>query len=372
MRRSACAVVVLFVALRVAVPATAQSAAAVAQRSAPRSASAGRQATDAAEIERVERELVAAIAKTDLATYDRIVADDYVAYTIGGQESTKPEIMASYRTGTRRYMSLSISDVKVRVFGETAVLSARTSGTRIEEGGTPEPNTVRYFRVFTRRRGAWRAVMQMVMPLPALSAPERFVIRVPNAQLFFVPSTGAFRLAAAGATLSPCLDWRSFRVQDDTYQIRLQTSKDFFCRVSLIRLQAWRVRGAVAVFGRSGGEDTVLLVTMAKSSMPFSLVALRTVLKAIERAELQRLAQMIRSGQSIDRIREFSAEFTREHPDVDPESAVMDVSKEMALETAFENFDQKTNQLFNALSTVLKSIKETQSAISLRLMDMKS
>lgn len=122
---------------------------------------------DAAEVERVERELVAAIARTDLVTYDRIVADDYVAYTVSGQESTKPEIMASYRTGKRRYVSLSISDVKVRVFGETAILTARTSGTKVEDGGKPEPNTVRYFRVFTRRGGQWRAVMQMVTPLPS-------------------------------------------------------------------------------------------------------------------------------------------------------------------------------------------------------------
>ncbi len=169
MRRFARVFVVLFLALLVAVAATAQSAAPVARRSAAPSALAAGRPADAAEVERVERELVAAIAKTDLATYDRIVADDYVAYTVSGQESTKPEIMASYRTGTRRYISLSISDVKVRVFGETAILCARTSGTRVEEGGTLEPNTVRYFRVFTRRRGVWRAVMQMVTPLPASS-----------------------------------------------------------------------------------------------------------------------------------------------------------------------------------------------------------
>ena len=127
-------------------------------------------ATDSAvEVERVERELVAAISRTDLATYDRIVADDYVAYTVTGDESAKPEIMASYRAGTRQYQALAISDVKVRVFGEVAILSARTSGTRIEEGKTPVPNIVRYFRVYARRSGVWRAVMQMVTPLPAAS-----------------------------------------------------------------------------------------------------------------------------------------------------------------------------------------------------------
>ena len=33
-------------------------------------------------------------------------------------------------------------------------------------------------------------------------------------------------------------------------------------------------------------------------------------------------------------------------------------------ETAFENFDQKSNQLFNILSTVMKSTKETQSSVT--------
>jgi ketosteroid isomerase-like protein len=161
------AFVVLLVGLFVAAAATAQPAPPAAPRSTAPAAKAANPTAAAAEVERVERELVAAIGKGDLATYDRIVADDYVAYTTTGQESTKPEIMAAYRTGTRKYMSLSISDVKVRVFGDTAILVARTSGTRVEEGRPPEPNTVRYFRVFTRRGGVWRAVMQMVTPLPA-------------------------------------------------------------------------------------------------------------------------------------------------------------------------------------------------------------
>jgi ketosteroid isomerase-like protein len=157
----------LCLAVLVAVPAAAQSRAAVTPRSSAPVAKAVNGTTDAAEVERVERELVAAISKGDLATYDRIVADDYVAYTTSGEEATKPEILASYRTGTRKYMSLSISDVKVRVFGDTAILVAKTSGTRVEQGGKPEPNVVRYFRVFTRRGGVWCAVMQMVTPLPA-------------------------------------------------------------------------------------------------------------------------------------------------------------------------------------------------------------
>ena len=63
-------------------------------RSSSSTSAAGRSA-DAAEVERVERELVAAIAKTDLATYDRIVADDYVAYTVTGDARSEAMVRPS-------------------------------------------------------------------------------------------------------------------------------------------------------------------------------------------------------------------------------------------------------------------------------------
>ncbi len=117
-----------------------------------------------AEVERLERELVAAIAKTDLATYDRIVADDYIAFQASGKESTKAEIMASYRAGTLHYTGLEIFDVRGRVYGDTAVVSARTKGFR-RDGDRDVPNNVQYIRVFARRDGRWRAVAQKAAPI---------------------------------------------------------------------------------------------------------------------------------------------------------------------------------------------------------------
>ncbi|MGE5277364.1 MAG: nuclear transport factor 2 family protein [Acidobacteriota bacterium] len=119
----------------------------------------------AREVESLERELVAAIARGDMAAYDRIVADDYVVFDASGKEISKPEVMASYRTGERRYTGLEIFDVKGRVFGDAAVVSARTKGLR-REGGRDVPNRVRYVRVYARRDGRWRAVSQMAAPVP--------------------------------------------------------------------------------------------------------------------------------------------------------------------------------------------------------------
>jgi ketosteroid isomerase-like protein len=115
------------------------------------------------DVEALERQLVEAIGRKDLATYDRIVSDDYVVVDASGKDITKAEVMASYRDGTRGYTNLEIFDVRTHVFGDTAVVSARTKGLRREQG-RDVPNDNRYVRVYARRDGRWRAVTQMSAP----------------------------------------------------------------------------------------------------------------------------------------------------------------------------------------------------------------
>jgi ketosteroid isomerase-like protein len=126
----------------------------------------------ARELEKLERDLVAAIGRGDLAAYDRIVADDYVAFEASGKTTPKAEIMASYRSGARKYTDLAIFDVEGRVFGDTAVVTAKTKGLR-KEGERNVPNRVRYIRVYAKRNGEWRAAAQMAAPLPPDQAPKR-------------------------------------------------------------------------------------------------------------------------------------------------------------------------------------------------------
>jgi homoserine O-acetyltransferase len=124
----------------------------------------GRITHAAEEVGRRERELVAAIGSRDLAAYDRLVDDGYAALRETGDQ-TKAQVMETYRAGRLAYRGLDIADVEVRVLGETAVVSARTLGARVEEG-RETPNRVRYLRVWAKRDGAWRAVLQMAVPLP--------------------------------------------------------------------------------------------------------------------------------------------------------------------------------------------------------------
>jgi ketosteroid isomerase-like protein len=122
------------------------------------------QETDVArELERLEQQLVTAIEAKDFTTYQRLVAEDYVAVAAAG-ETTRAQAIATYRSGDLSLPGLKIGEVKVHVYGDTAMISARTFGDRVEKGKTV-PNRVRYMRVWVKREGQWRAVAQMARPL---------------------------------------------------------------------------------------------------------------------------------------------------------------------------------------------------------------
>ena len=127
------------------------------------SAPAPDDAATAREIERLEQQLITAIEAKDFTTYQRLVAEDYVAVGANG-EQTRAQAMEAYRSGALSLPGLKIGEIKVHVYGDTAMLSARTFGDRVEKGKTV-PNRVRYMRIWVKRQGQWRAVSQMARPL---------------------------------------------------------------------------------------------------------------------------------------------------------------------------------------------------------------
>ncbi len=145
--------------MMIVVIAVAGAAAAMAVGSATPRDDAG----VAAEIERLEQQLITAIEAKDFATYQRLVAEDYIAIGANG-ETTRAQAMESYRSGALSLPGLKIGEIHVHVYGDTATINARTFGDRVESGKTV-PNRVRYMRVWMKRQGQWRAIAQMARPL---------------------------------------------------------------------------------------------------------------------------------------------------------------------------------------------------------------
>lgn len=207
--------------------------------------------------------------------------------------------------------------------------------------------------------------------------PQRFFLRFADAWLFFEPASRDLRLSAAGVTLSPCDDWEACPLKDYLFHVRLKTWKDFYWKVNTERMGAWKTTGGD--FCRLGGEDKELALTMRSFERPFSIARLRTALAAAEKARLREIADMIEAGRPIAEINKASIEFVRLFPGVDVEAAVAAIARDIEgldatieelrkkreeFSTSFENYDQKTNQLFNVLSTVMKNMKEAQQGIT--------
>ena len=207
--------------------------------------------------------------------------------------------------------------------------------------------------------------------------PQRFFIRFGEADLIFDPAARDLRLAAAGMTLSPCDDWEACSLKDYLFHVRLKTWKGFYWKVNTGRMGVWKTTGGD--FCKLGGEDKELAVTMKSFQRPFSLARLRTALAAAEKARLRAIADMIEAGRPVAEINKASVEFVRMFPGVDVDAAVAAIAKDIKnldaameelrnrreeFQTSFENFDQKANQLFNILSTIMKNMKEEQAGIA--------
>ena len=109
------------------------------------------------EIEGMEQQWRQALVTNNVGEMDRLLADDYLGITSNGTLETKPQALALRRAGTVRITRLDLSDMHVRVYGDTAVVTsqAQLEGTN---GASDISGQYRYTRVYNRRLGQWRIV----------------------------------------------------------------------------------------------------------------------------------------------------------------------------------------------------------------------
>jgi hypothetical protein len=109
------------------------------------------------QIVEMERQSKEASLRRDSDFSLRILAADYVAITPLGQVTTKEETISARRSGQLRYEAMNITDMVVRVYGDTAVVTARAD-VRGHQLGEDFSGPYRYTRVWVRRNGQWQTV----------------------------------------------------------------------------------------------------------------------------------------------------------------------------------------------------------------------
>jgi ketosteroid isomerase-like protein len=108
----------------------------------------------------------AAVQKNDAAAMDRILADDFVLVTGSGKTYTKADLLEEARSGRMVYERQEDSLRKVRVWGDTAVITAKlwAKGT---DNGKSFDYILWFSDTYVRTPNGWRYVFgQSSLPLP--------------------------------------------------------------------------------------------------------------------------------------------------------------------------------------------------------------
>ncbi len=109
------------------------------------------------EILQLEQERNQAILRGDAAALERMTADDYTFITLRGELRTKAEIVQGFKSRLFHYDSREISDLNVRVYGSTAVVTGR-SNQKGQENGKDYSGDYRFTRVYLKQGGRWQTV----------------------------------------------------------------------------------------------------------------------------------------------------------------------------------------------------------------------
>ncbi len=118
-------------------------------------------ADDEKTVAALDTEYQAAVKINDVKTMDRILADNYVLVNGRGQTESKADLIRESSSGSYVYEHQEDTDRTVRVWGDTAVVTALiwVKGT---EDGKPFDHKVWFSDVYVRTPQGWRYVFAQV------------------------------------------------------------------------------------------------------------------------------------------------------------------------------------------------------------------
>jgi len=137
------------------------ASAAVAQKPSAQTADAPRadQAVRQQDDQRIQAQIAA-----DTIALRRIYADDFLGIGPTGVVRNKAQVIADFTSHELKYQSITTADVRVRIYGSTAVETGRSTMIGIDKGkAVPRDN--RFTRVWVLKEGHWQLVANHYSPL---------------------------------------------------------------------------------------------------------------------------------------------------------------------------------------------------------------
>ncbi len=119
------------------------------------------------QIKKLEIERAAAVVKGDVAMLAAETSDDYTLINVNGQTSTKTQMVDGFKSGQNKMSIDEVSDLKVRVYGDTAIVTGKVDAKGIM-GGKDATGIALFTRVWVKKDRKWISVSLQQTRIPKM------------------------------------------------------------------------------------------------------------------------------------------------------------------------------------------------------------
>ena len=125
--------------------------------SLPALANKSQESADIAELTRLEQVWNDAYVHGNVEPLEQLLADDLIVTMTDMSVLSKAQSIGLLRSGRLKFPRYETSDIRIRVYGDAAVVTGRLQRTRTVNG-TNVDDDWRFTKVYVRRSGKWQVV----------------------------------------------------------------------------------------------------------------------------------------------------------------------------------------------------------------------
>jgi ketosteroid isomerase-like protein len=117
------------------------------------------------ELMKLENDWAKAGLAGDAAALEKMLAPDYVYTNPEADTATRAEVINGMKSGATKYDAFKVEDMKVRVYGDAAVVTGKATTTGMENGKHID-DVVRFTDTWVKRNGNWVCAATQVTRIP--------------------------------------------------------------------------------------------------------------------------------------------------------------------------------------------------------------
>ena len=117
-------------------------------------------------VKAAEKAWASATVAVNESALKQLLADDLTYTHSTGETDTRAVFIDNLKTGVRKYHKVNHESMDVRLYGNTAVLTATAQIETSQKGGSVNPAHLRFIHLWVLQNGRWQMVAHQSLRLP--------------------------------------------------------------------------------------------------------------------------------------------------------------------------------------------------------------